>query len=415
MTRILVLTNMYPPHHLGGYELSCWDVMQRFRERGHEVTVLTTTMRVSGVADPPDEPSTGVHRELPWYWKDHEILKPSPRNRLAIERENQAILRRFLDQGTPEVVSAWNMGAMSLGLLTTVVERRIPLVLNICDEWPIYAPLIDGWSHLFRRIPALGSLVRRRVGVPTVVPNLGEHATFLYVSDCIRHKTETVTPWKPRISSIVYSGIDRRLFPMRPEPSVDWRWRLLHVGRIDERKGIHVAVEAMRFLPEEATLEIAGRGDAAYLERLKRLVRELGLERRVTFTVIPREELADRYQAADVVVFPTIWDEPFGLVPVEAMACARPVVATGTGGSGEFLGDGVNCLRVPPGDAESLAAAVRRLADDRGLRERIVRDGARTADELTIDRLADTLEQWHTGAATRFASGTPSQRQLSIE
>ncbi|MGH2728564.1 MAG: glycosyltransferase, partial [Actinomycetota bacterium] len=123
MTRILVLTNMYPPHHLGGYELSCWDVMQRLRARGHEVTVLTTRMRVPGVVD-PSEPAEGVRRDLFFYWDDHRIVKPALRDRVRLERENQAALRSALEASRPEVVSAWNMGAMSLGLLTTIVESR---------------------------------------------------------------------------------------------------------------------------------------------------------------------------------------------------------------------------------------------------------------------------------------------------
>ena len=57
--RMLVLTNMYPPHHYGGYELSCRDVVDRWRARGHDIEVLTTTMRVPGVADPPEEPGRG--------------------------------------------------------------------------------------------------------------------------------------------------------------------------------------------------------------------------------------------------------------------------------------------------------------------------------------------------------------------
>lgn len=414
MTRILVLTNMYPPHHLGGYELSCWDVVQRLRARGHEITVLTTTMRLPGVVDPPDERTSGVRRDLSFYWDDHKIRKPPLWQRAQIERDIQVALRNAIEHSRPEVVSAWNMGAMSLGLLTTVVEAGTPLVLNICDEWPIYAPLIDAWSKLFSGRPRLAALVRRRTGLPTTVADLGESAVFLYVSDCIRRKIETVTPWRPRVSGIVYSGIDPGLFPRSSKATRPWRWRLLHVGRIDERKGIHVAVEALRLLPDESTLEIAGRGDPGHLERLRRLVRKHGLEQRVNFTVSPREELAERYRAADVVVFPTIWDEPFGLVPVEAMACRTPVVATGTGGSGEFLLDGVNCLRIQPGEAESLAAAVRRLAQDEPLRRSLIEGGLRTADELTVDRLADVLEEWHEMAAAGFASITPPQRRLSI-
>src|ERR1051325_10801161 len=96
-----------------------------------------------------------------------------------------------------------------------------------------------------------------------------------------------------------------------------------------------------------------------------------GLTDRVAFDVVDRSELASRYRDSDVFVFPTIWEEPFGLVPLEAMACGTPVIATGTGGSGEFLVEGYNCLLVPPGDAHALAAAVRRLAEDGELRARL--------------------------------------------
>ena len=57
-----------------------------------------------------------------------------------------------------------------------------------------------------------------------------------------------------------------------------------------------------------------------------------------------REELPAAYRAADVFVFPSTWSEPFGLVPIEAMACGVPVVGSGTGGSGEFLIDGATAL-----------------------------------------------------------------------
>ncbi|MGH2726158.1 MAG: glycosyltransferase family 4 protein, partial [Actinomycetota bacterium] len=275
-------------------------------------------------------------------------------------------------------------------------------------------PLVDGWTKLFKRRKRLAAFVRRRTGLPTMLPDLGEHSTFLYVSDCIRSKTETVTPWRPRTSGIVYSGIDPTFLPGPAETPSPWRWRLLYLGRIDERKGIGVAVQALRLLPSEATLMIAGRGDPGYLEKLNRLVRKLGLEQRVHFTVSAREELGDRFRAADVVVFPTIWDEPFGLVPVEAMACGTPVIATGTGGSGEFLRDGVNCVLVEPGDPRALASAVTRVAGDGELRRHLLEGGLRTSEELTVDRLTDVLEAWHVAAAEGYSSRTPSQRILPM-
>lgn len=417
MTRILVVSNMYPPHHLGGYELACRDVMDRLRDRGHEIEVLTTTMRLPDVETPADEPARGIHRELAFYWDDHELVRPSLPRRIAIERANQRALASALARFRPDVVSAWNMGAMSLGLLTTIVERDLPLVLMLLDEWPWYAPNIDPWIHAFDGRPLLGRLARAATGAPAALPDLGASASFCYISDMIRRSVEQKSRWPaPRAAGIVYCGINTDEFPIpdEPPPPRAWRWKLLHVGRLDERKGIHVVVEALARLPEQATLEIVGRGEQRYAERLHALVESLGLTDRVRFGVADRIELRDRYTDADVCVFPTIWEEPLGLVPLEAMACATPVVATGTGGSGEFLLDGVTCSRIPPEDVEATAAAVRRLAEDEAYRARLVSGGLRAARELSLDRYADAVEEWHVAAAARFPNGHPPDRRLEL-
>jgi glycosyltransferase involved in cell wall biosynthesis len=416
VTRILVVTNLYPPHHLGGYELSCRDVVERWKARGHSVTILTTKTRIEGVADPPNERASGIRRDLTWYWEDHRLLKPSFGQRLAIERANHAALEQAIADANPEVVSAWAMGVMSLGLLTRVVERALPLVLVVCDGWLWYGPKLDRWSRTFLGRPRLSRFVRRRTGVPTGIADLGHHAVFCFVSDAIRRWSAERSAWTPEISTVVYSGIDRSDFPpVDPTPADrPWRWRLLCIGRLDDRKGVHIAIEALSRLPGEATLDIIGRGDSAYEARLRALADRPGLRERVRFSVVERGDLRRIYSEADAVLFPTLWEEPFGLVPVEAMACGTPVVATGTGGSTEFLLDGFNCLRVPPGDADALAEALRRLAADPALRSRLAEGGLRTAADLDVDRLADVLEAWHIAAAEGFARGRPPDRQLAF-
>ena len=200
----------------------------------------------------------------------------------------------------------------------------------------------------------------------------------------------------PARDTVVGSGIDLDDFPVRASPDASpWSWRLLHVGRLDPRKGVDVSVRALTHLPAEATLDVVGRGDDAYRRQLAALVGDLDLGERVAFAARPREELAQVYRDADVLVFPPLWQEPFGLVPLEAMACGTPVVATGTGGSGSFLVDGENCLLVPPGDAAALAAAVRRLAEDEAQRRRLVEAGLRTAAAHGADTYAERLEQVH--------------------
>lgn len=399
---------MYPPHYLGGYELACHDVVERWAASGHDVEVLTTTFRLpQPIHD--TTPTVRVRRELEFYWRDHRILRPSILRRLGIERANRAAMTRALADFRPDVVSVWHMGAMSLGLLQTVVEQRIPLVLVVADQWLVYGGAVDAWMNLFAGRPRLGRLARIVTGLPTAWVPDRDDLTACFASEWLRARIHESSVWTPGHSTVTYLGVD----PQRFTPSLQthpWSSRLVCVGRVEERKGIHVAVEALAHLPD-ATLDVVGPEDGRYSERLRRIaVRNGAADRLHLRGAVQRRELPDRYRDADVFLFPVLWDEPFGLVPLEAMACGTPVVATGTGGSAEFLVDGVNCLLVPKGDDVALANAVRRLAEDETLRRSIVEHGHDTVAQLGIDRLAQVLERWHAAAADRYRGGIPADR-----
>jgi glycosyltransferase involved in cell wall biosynthesis len=174
------------------------------------------------------------------------------------------------------------------------------------------------------------------------------------------------------------------------------------VGRPHPDKGVEDAVRSLERMPENATLTFAGnwypREEAALAQSIDRF----GLAERVTVLPrLPREEIAELYRASDVLLFPVRWEEPWGLVPLEAMACGCPVIATARGGSAEYLQDRENCLVVPTADPSSLAGAVARLAEDVELRERLRSGGSRTASrhgEETFNRaveahLLDTVQR----------------------
>jgi len=418
LTRILAIGLQYPPHHTGGYEVSCHDVVVRLSERGHQVEVLTSDLRRPGVEDPEDD-HTGpvlVHRDLKAWFRDDDLYAPGRLERLRWERANQKALERVLDRFRPQVVSAWQVGGLSLGLLTTIASRGIPIVHAISDDWLSYAPELDAWSRMFRRLPAgVARASGGLLGVSTTVPDLGRTGPFLFISEVTRRRAAQYAPWSMDDTSIIYSGIDCRLFRPPATPR-DERWggRLLYVGRYDPRKGIETAIRALTHLESE-TLEVQGTGDASELARLLAIAEELGVRERVSFEAVPRAELVGRYAAADALIFPSEWEEPFGLVPVEAMACGTPVVATGVGGSGEFLLDPGNCVRFRPGDPADLARAVRRLADDGRLRRSLVDRGFETARYFDVDRLTDCLEAWLTGAATGYRDGRPDERRFRLD
>jgi glycosyltransferase involved in cell wall biosynthesis len=377
---------MYPPLHEGGYELVWQAAVGYLRERGHDVAVLTTDHR--SAEERPVEP--GVHRELHWYWRDHEFPRLSARDRLGIERHNAAVFDRHLRELRPNVIGWWAMGGMSLGLIERGRRRGYPAVAAVCEDWMLYGPRVDAWTRAFARRPWLARAVERVTGLPTQ-PDLAHLGRCLFLSETTRERARA--RWPLDGSVVCRAGVSRAAFP--PAPSQPWRWRIVYVGRIDPRKGIDLAVRALADLPPESTLTIDGGGDERYLAEIEELARSLGVGERVTHSRRSREQLGELYAAADAVVFPVRWPEPWGLVPLEAMSVGRPVVATGLGGSGEYLRDRENCLLFDPeAGAPALADRLRTLERDVGLRARLREGGLATVarfGEHDFSRAFETL------------------------
>lgn len=366
---------MYPPQHLGGYELLWRDSVASLRRADHVVRVLATDLRLADVAELDGD----VHRELRWYWRDHAFPRRPLPGRLALERHNARVLADHLEELRPDAVMWWALGGLSLSLVEHVRARGLPALGVVGDEWMAYGPRVDQWLCAWKARPRLAAAVEMVTRTPTRFAP-GHAARWLFISDFLREGAQRATGGTLADTGVVHPGVDRARFP--PAASRPWEGRLLYSGRIDERKGIADVVDALARLPD-ATLRIDGAGDAVHLEALRARARSLGVAGRCTFTRSPREALAGVYAAADAVLFPVRWPEPWGLVPLEAMAVGRPVVATATGGAAEYLRHGVNCLLVAPGDPRELADAVGRLAADPALRAGLVEGGQATAARFT--------------------------------
>jgi glycosyltransferase involved in cell wall biosynthesis len=271
------------------------------------------------------------------------------------------------------------------------------------DDWFVYAPKIDAWTSAWVRRPRwLRNLVSRLIAVPTEVPRLPVTVTVAFASEYLRQRARRDGLIDFTTSEIVPPGSDPADFPNRAPGERPWRGKLLAVGRVEPRKGFDNAVRALAELPT-MTLRIVGPDSDGHAAELTRLATEIGVADSLTIDgAVPREHLAATYADADVFVFPSRWDEPFGLVPLEAMSQATPVVATRRGGSAEFLVDGVNCLEVPNDDPAAIARAVRRLATDDRLRRQLVDGGLATSDAYRIDRYAASLERIHQEAAANI-------------
>lgn len=162
---------------------------------------------------------------------------------------------------------------------------------------------------------------------------------------------------------------------------------VLQLGRMVPRKGIDNVIRALSRLRirygVDARLCVVGgelvagaSGDMDELHRLMRVAREEGVEELVEFTGARDRSVLNRYYSAADVFVTTPWYEPFGITPIEAMACRRPVVGSNTGGIKYTVVDGETGYLVPPKDAEALAERLAVLAADRLLAARMGRAGA---------------------------------------
>jgi glycosyltransferase involved in cell wall biosynthesis len=399
--RVLTVGNMYPPHHLGGYELVWRDSVHYLRKRGHEVRVLATDYRRNGVAVSGQE--TDTYRELRWYWRDHAWPAIPIRERVRLEQANTEILARHLASFDPDVIGWWSMGGMSMSLIERTRRLGFPAAGFVCEGWLEYGPSVDGWMRL-TRWPLVGLLAEKLTGIPTRV-RFSEAGPWLFPSELLRRRAGELRGLAR--TSVAHQGIDPAVFRSADRP--EWRYQLLYAGRIDPRKGIDLAIGTLPMLPRDARLTIVGDGDVEHLGQLRKIAQREGVADRVAF--LPAESqahLRDRYADADVLVFPVRWQEPWGLVPLEAMAVGTPVIATGRGGSGEYLRDRENCLLFNPDEGpQALADAVRELARDEKLRHRLCRGGAATSAAIDPDSFNVAVERVLKQAASEHKDPAP--------
>ncbi len=174
-------------------------------------------------------------------------------------------------------------------------------------------------------------------------------------------------------------GVDARAAGLRREHGPG---TALFVGRLVYYKGVDVLLRALALVPD---LNLIVVGDGPTRESLQSLSRELGVSDRATFLGrVSHEEKVACYHASDFLVLPaTHRSEAFGLVQLEAQACGIPVITTDIDSGVPYVTrDGETGIIVPPGDPEALAAAMRGLGGDRGLRERYGAAGRRRVEDF---------------------------------
>lgn len=404
--RILFISNLYPPAHLGGKEIRCREVVEGLGSRGHSVLVLTSDFVPSGrtVQDQP-----GVRRVLTLeadvyhYQPIEHLLHRSSRLRANLKAV-QAAIAEF----RPDLVFVWGMWNLSPAI-AAAAEEQLPgrVVYSFAGYWPIKPDLHESfwcardgerWERQFRRVMAPLALSSR------YRPVSAQSLKFDHAITCSEFVLRQLREGGLALphAKVVFSGIDVDWFvPAHAAGSHNpGELEAVYLGALIPRKGVDVAIEAVRLLgewgQEDVKLTIVGEGHPSYRDELEKKVDEGDLEQRVCFRpAIPRRDVPRLLQAFDTLVLPSQSDEPEPLsrTVMEAMACGLVVVGTNEGGTPEMIEDGVDGLLFAPGDSEELAHHLRTLAMDPELRRRLSVTARQTAEKrFRISRMIDEIE-----------------------
>jgi len=394
--RILIVSNLYPPVAVGGYEAECAAVVERLSQR-HDILVLTSDQdRGSAVEE------AGVRRELSWLTPDARGALRSP---LASLRAVRAAGRALL--WPPDLVYVWNGVAIPQAALRVLADSGVPIAFRVCEHW--FGNIFLGDQFLRELLPAsrgparaawsAGCRALNRLPSLRLRPDAPLRAAISWNSEALERMVATQPFIEPVLERVLhaapphgdlYAAVVRE---PAPEPEI------VFVGRVTPYKGVAVAIEALALLRSAhgipARLEVVGPEDASHGAEMRRLAQRLGVADAVRWHgQAPPERVAARLARAGAMIVPSTWDEPLGLVMIEGALARVPLVASDVGGIGEAMHDQEHALLFARGDALGAAAALARtLSEGEQTSARVVRAYER-AQQFRIGPYLDEQERF---------------------
>ena len=350
--KVLVLSNLYPPDVIGGYELGCKQVVDALRARGHDARVLTIAPRVPV----PAEAHVLRTLKLSEVWNSNRYVlgvNHHVTNQLlqaeatGVSAFNVHALARAVDEFRPDVAYVWMIvGVGGLGLMAALQHLQVPWLWHLMDDVPVQLCRSNG-----------------RVIEPLLL-EVDRQLEGRYLA-CSRQLVDEIE------SSGVRLGPDVEVVPNwvvgeAPAPRASTyragqTLRIIAAGQVAQHKGVDILIEAAAKVRERGfdniQVDIYGNVEDHLFPTL---VRRLGLDDHVTFRGSrPQAELAGLYSLYDVFAFPTWKREPFAFAPLEASWRGCVPLMSQASGNAEWAVHGVHCLkaeRTPDAFADSLCS-----------------------------------------------------------
>ena len=402
--RILFLSNFFPPARPGGYTQWCHEVAERLAERGHTIGVLTSCYELEKVLT--NEPNIFrllfLEGDLAYYEPLHFFTRWKKQH-----RENLVFLEHTVKGFAPDLIFVWGMWALSKAL-PALAEQLLPgrVVFYLSDYWPSTLDMhTTYWQSPARHWPM--QVPKRVLGkvAMSMLANEGQPDLKLEQVICVsaRVRDLLVEAGLPiQHARVIHGGTDmERFLDVRKRDYRSGHLKLLYAGQLVRHKGVHTAIEAMARLVNrrsmnQISLTLVGSGHPDYEAFLRELVERERLHDFVTFhKPVSKDKMPAILQQFDVLIFPSIYEEPLARITQEAMASGLVVVGTTTGGTKEILRDGQTGFTFAPEDADGLAEQVTRLIIDPDLCCRLAEAGRQTVSEnFTLDKMVKEIEDY---------------------
>ena len=388
---------------VGGVESYVAAMAQAITNRGHELVPLYLM--------PPEEHPGLVPSHRGYYME--ELTPHYTRHILETFRSQRASQIRsqfmeILDAEQPDIIHCNNIYSP---VILREVFHRLPVVRTVHDYrflCPILLKMTARGQQLCKK--DMGLICLRERCVSPLDHNAMRHMMMLKweqeVSRDFDHIITKSRHMKRQLMQVGFTDEQVEVIPLSILPPLpheapaqrepDAPATLLFVGRVAPEKGLNILLRAVRRLSGRVILKVAGDGPS--MEEAARLTRELGLQERVDFLGWQSmEELNNLYRWCDIVVVPSVWPEPFGLVGLEAFSHGKPVVGFDVGGIPEWLDHEHTGLLVPVGDEEGLTQAMEKLLCDPELCARMGESGraeinGRFSMDVAAGKLLSLLE-----------------------